>query len=448
MPSSATAGGPTFLLTLNGAGFTGATQITWNGLAVNTNFVNSGQLTSMISASMISTPGTANVSVHNVESSPAPLIFTINPPPLTLTNLQPNSAIAGGSAFLLTVNGSGFTNATSITWNGATQTTNFVNSGQLTTMIPATLIAAAGMANVTVVQSGQTSPSPLVFTIIAPFSLTNLQPNSAIAGGPAFLLAVNGSGFTNATSITWNGATQTTNFVNSGQLTTMIPATLIAAAGMANVTVVQSGQTSPSPLVFTINAALSLTNLQPSSAVAGGPAFLLTVNGAGFTNATSITWNGATQTTNFVNSGQLTTMIPATLIAAAGTANVTVVQSGQTSPSPLVFTINAALSLTNLQPNSAIAGGPAFLLTVNGSGFTNATSITWNGATQTTNFVNSGQLTTMIPATLIAAAGTANVTVVQSGQTSPSPLVFTINAPFSLTNLQPNSAIAGGPAFL
>ena len=77
-------------------------------------------------------------------------------------------------------------------------------------------------------------------------------------------------------------------------------------------------------------------------------------------------------------------MIPTTLIAAAGTANVTVAQSGQTSPPPLVFTINAALSLTNLQPNSAMAGGPAFLLTVNGAGFTNAISITWNGATQTT----------------------------------------------------------------
>ena len=391
----------------------------------------------MIPATLIAAAGMANVTVvQSGQTSPPPLVFTINAP-FSLTNLQPNSAIAGGPAFLLTVNGSGFTNATSITWNGATQTTNFVNPGQLTTMIPATLIAAAGTANVTVVQSGQTSPSPLVFTINAPFSLTNLQPNTAVAGGPAFLLTVNGAGFTNATSITWNGATQTTNFVNAGQLTTMIPATLIAAAGTANVTVAQSGQASPSPLVFTMNAPFSLTNLQPNSAIAGGPAFLLTVNGAGFTNATSITWNGATQTTNFVNSGQLTTMIPATLIAAAGTANVTVAQSGQTSPSPLVFTINAPFSLTNLQPNSAIAGGPAFLLTVNGGGFTNSTSITWNGATQTTTFVNSGQLTTMIPATLIAAAGTANVTVAQSGQTSPPPLVFTINAPFSLTNLSP-----------
>ena len=273
--------------------------------------------------------------------------------------------------------------------------------------------------NVTVVQSGQTSPTPLVFTINAALSLTNLQPNSAVAGGPAFLLTVNGAGFTNATSITWNGATQTTNFVNSGQLTTMIPTTLIAAAGTANVTVAQSGQTSPSPLVFTINAPFSLTNLQPNTAVAGDPAFLLTVNGAGFTNSTSITWNGATQATTFVNSGQLTTMIPATLIAAAGTANVTVAQSGQTSPSPLVFTINAPLMLSNLQPSNTVAGTSAFLLTVNGSGFTKATSITWNGATQTTTFVNSSQVTTTIPATLIAMPGTANVTVAQSGQTRP-----------------------------
>jgi hypothetical protein len=56
-----------------------------------------------------------------------------------------------------------------------------------------------------------------------------------------------------------------------------------------------------------------------------------------------------------------------------------------------------AITLNNLLPNSAVAGGPSFLLTVNGSGFTNARSISWNGALQTTSFVNSGQLRRTFP---------------------------------------------------
>ncbi len=132
------------------------------------------------------------------------------------------------------------------------------------------------------------------------------------------------------------------------------------------------------------------------------------------------------------------TSVNASLIALAGTATVTVAAAGETSPSPLPFTINPSLALSSLQPNSAAAGGPSFLLTVNGSGFTNATTITWNGASQTTNFVNSGQLTTTISASLIASAGTASVTVAELGKASPSPLTLTIHSmpacTFSLTS--------------
>src|SRR5262249_61192089 len=104
--------------------------------------------------------------------------------------------------------------------------------------------------------------------------------------------------------------------------------------------------------------------------------------------ATSTPLNGPTESTNFTPPRQLPPFPSATLFASPGTANVTVAALGQPSPTPLTFTINA-MTLSNLQPSSAVAGGPSFLLTVNGSGFDNATSITWNGATETTNFINS-----------------------------------------------------------
>lgn len=94
-------------------------------------------------------------------------------------------------------------------------------------------------------------------------------------------------------------------------------------------------------------------------------------------------------------------------------------------------------SLTSLQPNSATAGGLAFTLTVNGANFVNGASVVrWNGANHTTSFVSATQLTAAIPASDIAQAGTAQVTVA-NGSTVSNALTFTITNPapssFNLT---------------
>src|SRR5258705_10902624 len=45
-------------------------------------------------------------------------------------------------------------------------------------------------------------------------------------------------------------------------------------------------------------------------------------------------------------------------------------------------------TLTTLSPSSAVAGGPAFTLTVNGSNFVSGSVVRWNGANRTTTFVS------------------------------------------------------------
>jgi YD repeat-containing protein len=74
---------------------------------------------------------------------------TTNPLP-ALTSLNPNQAPAGGSAFTLTVNGTNFVSGAVVRWNGSDRPTTFVNDKQLTAAIPASSLAAAGIANVTV----------------------------------------------------------------------------------------------------------------------------------------------------------------------------------------------------------------------------------------------------------------------------------------------------------
>ena len=228
--------------------------------------------------------------------------------------------------------------------------------------------------------------------------LTTLSPNSATAGGPAFTLTVNGSNFVSGSVVQWNGTVRTTTFVSATQLTAAIPASDIAAAGTAQVTVVNPGGSTSNALTFTINTAIpapSLTTLSPNSGTAGGPAFTLTVNGSNFVSGSAVQWNGSARTTTFVSATQVTAAIPASDIAAAGTAQVRVVNPGGGTSNALTFTINTgtpAPGLTTLSPNSRTAGGPAFTLTVNGSNYVSGSVVQWNGSARTTTFVSATNL--------------------------------------------------------
>jgi hypothetical protein len=87
----------------------------------------------------------------------------------TLSSLAPNTAAVGGSAFSLTVNGSGFVSGAVISFNGTALTTAFVNAGQLTASVPAAAIATNGSYPVTV-----TNPAPTAgASALLPFTVTN-----------------------------------------------------------------------------------------------------------------------------------------------------------------------------------------------------------------------------------------------------------------------------------
>jgi hypothetical protein len=91
--------------------------------------------------------------------------------------------------------------------------------------------------------------------------------------------------------------------------------------------------------------------------------------------------------------------------------------------------IAGAPTLTSLSPALALAGGAAFTITVTGSNFANNAVVQWNGMNLATTFVSSTQLTAQVPASALATAGTANVTVVNpSTATLSGTLPFTIRS--------------------
>jgi hypothetical protein len=78
-----------------------------------------------------------------------------NPVPRVNNPLVPTSARPGGAGFTLTVDGTGFVSGSVVEWNGVALATTFVNGSQLTAAVPASNIASAGTASVSVL-----SPAP------------------------------------------------------------------------------------------------------------------------------------------------------------------------------------------------------------------------------------------------------------------------------------------------
>jgi uncharacterized protein (TIGR03437 family) len=202
-----------------------------------------------------------------------------------------------------------------------------------------------------------------------------------------------------------------------------------------------------------LSEAQTITSLSPPSISASYPfpTLSLQVNGSGFATGAVVEWNGSSLATTFISATQLTASVPSTLYQSPGTATVTVVSGGTMSNSG-TFTIGPpAPSITSTTPAYAIAGGPGFTLTINGSGFVPGSTVNFGNATLGNNvpavtFVSSTQLTVFVPASAIAAAGILFVDVSGAENAGVGMFMLTIYpAGVNISSLDPPSIAAGYP---
>ncbi|NOT64283.1 MAG: hypothetical protein HOP19_29045, partial [Acidobacteria bacterium] len=287
---------------------------------------------------------------------------------VTVTNARP----AGGHPLLVTV--------TDNCGARTTQTINLTVTCPTITIAPATLPnGSLGAAyNQTLTASG--GATPYTFSVMG-----GALPNGlALSGSGALSGTASASGsFTFTVKATdANGCTATRDYtlvIGSCPAITINPATLPnVTIGVAyNQTLTATGGTSPysfSLMTGSLPTSLTLNSNGTLSGTVGlgAPSYPPTIN---FT-AKATDANGCSGTRDY--------------IVALG------------NPTP---------NLISLNPSSATAGGPGFALLVNGTNFINGASVLWNQSVRSATFINSTQLRVDIPASDIAAAGTAQVTV-------------------------------------
>jgi len=348
-----------FTLIVNGTNFVnGGSVVNWNGSPRPTTFVQPAAtvaipnpapyLTAIIPFSDAVASGSFPVTVSNGFALSSPMPFSVATPTgtsfpaPTATMLAPTGTTAGAAQFPLTVTGTNFLPCSVIQWNGAPRTTTYLSPTQLSTTILATDVSAAGSVPVTVftpTPGGGTSAA-ISFTI-SPLAIASLSASTSTTSMPmastpycsatGFTLTVNaatGTIFTSDTVVNWNGSPRPTTFVSGTQLTAAITYADAASLGTVNVFVSNSVASSNSlPFMMTAPTSFpvpSIGSLAPSSAAAGGAAFILSVNGSNLLPCSVVQWNGSPRTSTFVGTNGLTASISPADIAAVANVTVTV----------------------------------------------------------------------------------------------------------------------------
>src|SRR5439155_24341903 len=158
-----------------------------------------------------------------------------------------------------------------------------------------------------------------------------------------------------------------------------------------------------------------------------------------------VQWNGSLLSTNYVSASQLGAIVPANLIAMAGTAQITVINPRGAPSNSFLFSVNSTAQVISwISPESVTAGDRGFTLAVSGSGFVTGSLVEWNGSPLSTTYVSSSRLTATVPTDLIRVAGTASVTVVNRGGAASNAVQCAITASTPVISiLTPNSLTAG-----
>jgi len=167
-------------------------------------------------------------------------------------------------------------------------------------------------------------------------------------------------------------------------------------------------------LLWSVLQSPSISSLSPSHVVAGDTSFWLTVNGSGFVQGAVVQLDGADRTTTYLSPTRIAALIAANDISRTGVRQVTAsTPMGVSAALPLtVIAPPPVPKVLSLSPVSIAAGGPAFRLTVTGSGFAPTSLIDIDGETRATFEATATTLVTGISAEERTTPGIRRVRVV------------------------------------
>jgi hypothetical protein len=451
-------------VTISGKNFTGATAVAFGLKSAQIVSVSSATISAVSPAGtglvdvVVSTPsGTSKINANdkfNYGPTVGSLTASYGPP-------------AGGT--IVTVDGTNFTGATTVTFGTTALTSTTTNpppSGHFTLVSDTQIIASSppgtGIVSVVVTTPGGTSKvngsdkfnyGPTVACPSPPSTGCPVNPSYGPPVGGT-IVTVDGTNFTGANTVNFGTTALTSTTTNpppSGHFTLVSDTQIIAnsppGTGIVNVVVTTSGGASSLSAIDRFSYAPVVTGLSPSSGPATGGT-IVTVNGSNFTGASTVTFGTtalAATTTNPPPSGHFTLVSDTQIIANSPpghvpTVTVTVTTPGGTSLGGPGTGFNYGPVVALVKPDTGVGSGGT-KVSVIGMDLKGVSAVDF-GTTPADSF--SVKSSRKVVAIAPAGTGLVDVTVQSEAGTSPKVPTDRFEYAPTLTAIRPNHGKAAG----
>jgi hypothetical protein len=367
------------MVTIFGGNFFGSPSVTFNGTGAAVTILSATELNATVPAGAKTGPiavttsyGTATTT-SNFITSPGPII----------TSFSPTVASVG---MTVTVYGYNLSTVTNVTINGVKETLGGYGSGYMNVDISAA--SGTGPISVTSPQGSFTTSSNFssgTGPVIGGFSPTT--------GGPGINVVITGLSFTGATAVKFNGTASSYSVPASTEIIATVPSG--ATTGPISVTT-SSGTFTTGSNFFVTGSAPVITSFNPTNGVSGT---VVTLNGANFTNVSSVSFGGVTGSFTPPTS---TTVLYATVPLNAVSGLITVNASSGAGNSGSLFYVQPWI--TNATPSGIVNSS----LVISGQNLTNTRSVSVGGVNYPTFTSSQNQIVATVPSN--AVSGTITIT--------------------------------------
>ena len=247
-------------VTISGSYLTGATAVTFGGVAAKTyTVVNASTITAVVPDTVTSGPADIIVITPGGTASAAGAFKVFDKP--IITSL---SQSAGPRGLVLTISGSYLSNISAITIGSVAATDISDNSSNAVSVtVPNEVLT--GTQDVSVTTAGGTTSLQNGFTVVDAPTFSGIAPS---AGGRGAIVTITGTNFLGATAVKFGGVTSTSFTVsNATSISATVPA--LASSGNVNVAVTTQGGTVTATNSFFVVDSPVITTLSVNKALRG-----------------------------------------------------------------------------------------------------------------------------------------------------------------------------------